>query len=328
MDPLISVIVAVYQTEQYLEQCIESIVNQTYRNLEIILVDDGSPDRSPEICDLWAEKDSRILVIHKKNGGPSSALNVALDRATGDYIAFVDCDDWIQNDTYEFLMTNLRKERADMSICSEFQVFGKSIRRPEKKENVYLVMNSEQAFRFINSIGYFGVGVWDKLYAKQLFDHVRFPLGHTGEDYSVTYTLLDRAGTIVYDSTPKYYYRQRSGSITHRSDIDLCSIQSAEKMLALVRKKYPSIEIYAISGYVFALLGIYDLILRTGVNDPKWIAYKQKTKKIVRKYYSELIATIELSFARRLQLLLVGWFSLIYTPIFKLFYKWKHRGVS
>ncbi|EST12718.1 glycosyltransferase family 2 protein [Sporolactobacillus laevolacticus] len=326
MEPLISVIVAVYKAEQYLDQCIESIINQTYRDLEIILVDDGSPDRSSEICDSWAEQDPRIHVIHKENGGPSSALNAALDIAKGDYIAFVDCDDWIQRDTYELLMNNLRKEKADLSICSEFLVFGKSIRR-EKKENVYLVMNSEQAFQIINSIGYFGVGVWDKLYAKHLFDHLRFPVGRIGEDYIVTYTVLDRANTIVYDSTPKYYYRQRSGSITHSKDIDLCSIQSAEKMLELVREKYPAIKIYAIAGYVFALMGIYDLILRTGTRDPKWKSYQQKTKKIVRKYYSELIATIEISFSRRLQLLFVGWFSFIYAPIFKIFYRWKHRGV-
>ncbi|WP_010630804.1 glycosyltransferase family 2 protein [Sporolactobacillus vineae] len=327
MEPLISVIVPVYKTEQYLDQCIESLVMQTYRNLEILLVDDGSPDRCPEICDSWAERDPRIRVIHKVNAGASSARNTGLDLAKGDYLAFVDCDDWIHCDTYEWLINNLKKEHADLAICSEFQVFGKSIRRPEKKENVYLVMNSEEAFKRINSIGYFGVGVWDKLYARHLFDHLRFPEGRICEDYLLTYTVLDRARTIVYDSTPKYYYRQRAGSLTHGKEIDLWSVQSTEKMLALVREKYPLIEIYAVFGYVISRLGVYDLLLRTGARDPKWRAFKKETSKIIRKYYSELASVMEIPFSRRLQLLLVGWCSRIYAPIFRLFYRWKHRGI-
>lgn len=326
MEPLISVIVAVYNTEEYLDQCIESIVMQTYRKLEIWLVDDGSPDRCPAICDAWAERDPRIRVIHKANGGSASALNAALDRATGDYFAFVDCDDWIERNTYELLMNNLRKENADLSICSEFHVYGDSTRRPETKENVYLVMDSAQAFQRINSIGYFGVGIWDKLYARHLFDQLRFPLGSLSEDYMVTYTILDRARTIVYDSTPKYYYRQRTGSLTHSKEIDLYSVESSEKMLALVREKYPSAKKYAIAGYLFARLGVYDLLLRTGTRGPKWKLFRKQTRKLVRTYYSEL-AAIELSFARRLQLVLAGWFSAIYAPVFKLFYRWKNRGV-
>ncbi|CAM3087743.1 glycosyltransferase family 2 protein [Sporolactobacillus spathodeae] len=327
MEPLISVIVPVYKTEEYLDQCIESIVVQTYRNLEIILVDDGSPDRCPEICDDWAERDPRIRVIHKENAGASSARNTALDLANGDYLAFVDCDDWIHCDTYELLMNNLKVEHADLSICSEFQVFGKSIRRPEKKENVYLVMNSEEAFQRINSIGYFGVGVWDKLYAKHLFDHLRFPEGRICEDYMLTYTILDRARTIVYDATPKYYYRQRSGSLTHSTEIDLWSVESSEKMLTLVRKKYPSIETYALSGYLFARVGVYDLLLRTDAHEPKWKAFQKETRKLVRKNYSKLASFIELPTPRRLQLLFLGWFSLIYTPLFKLYYRWKNRSI-
>ncbi|RYL95748.1 glycosyltransferase [Sporolactobacillus sp. THM7-4] len=326
MEPLISVIVAVYNTEEYLDQCIESIVTQTYRNLEIWLVDDGSPDRCPEICDAWAKDDPRIRVIHKENGGASSALNVALDRATGDYFAFVDCDDWIERDTYELLFNNLRKENAELSICGEFYVYGNSIRQPEKKENVYLVMDSEQAFQYINSIGYFGVGSWDKLYARHLFDQLRFPTGRISADYLVTYTILDRARTIVYDSTPKYYYRQRAGSLTHSKDIELYSVQSSEKMLEFVRKKYPAVKSYAVAGYLFARLGVYDLLLRLGNRDLKWKTFRKETRQLVRTHYSELTA-IELTFARRLQLFLVGWFSAVYAPLFKLFYRWKHRGV-
>ena len=118
MNPLISVIVPVYKAEKYLDKCVQSIVNQTYKNLEIILVDDGSPDNCPEMCDEWAKKDSRIKVIHKENGGVSSARNAGLDNSFGDYIGFVDSDDFIENDFYECLYDNLVENGADISFCT------------------------------------------------------------------------------------------------------------------------------------------------------------------------------------------------------------------
>lgn len=113
----ISIIVPIYKVEQFIDKCIDSIVNQSYNNLEIILIDDGSPDRCPEICDEWAKKDSRIKVIHKENGGAASARNAGLEIATGDYIGFVDSDDWIDKDMYEFLIKQL-PEDADFIRCS------------------------------------------------------------------------------------------------------------------------------------------------------------------------------------------------------------------
>ena len=115
---LISVIVPIYNVEKYLDRCVDSIINQTYKNLEIILVDDGSPDNCLAICDSWAEKDRRIKVIHKENGGVSSARNSALDIASGDYIGFVDSDDWIEPDMYEILIKNAKKYDADISRCA------------------------------------------------------------------------------------------------------------------------------------------------------------------------------------------------------------------
>ena len=117
MDEKVSIIVPVYNVEKYLDKCIESIVNQTYRNIEIILVDDGSPDKCPEICNEWAKKDDRIKVIHKENGGLSSARNAALEIAQGDYITFVDSDDWIENDMIQSMLTCAAKNDADIVCC-------------------------------------------------------------------------------------------------------------------------------------------------------------------------------------------------------------------
>ena len=116
-NPKISVIVPVYKVEKYLDRCVESIVNQTYKNLEIILVDDGSPDNCPVMCDEWAEKDERIRVIHKENGGLADARNAGMNIATGDYIGFVDSDDWIEPNMYEVLLKNALKYDADISRC-------------------------------------------------------------------------------------------------------------------------------------------------------------------------------------------------------------------
>lgn len=116
-QPLISVIVPIYKVEQYLNRCVQSIVDQTYKNLEIILVDDGSPDNSPAMCDAWAEKDDRVQVVHKKNGGVSSARNAGLDAANGAYIGFVDGDDYIEPDMYAQLLQAIQKDSSDMAVC-------------------------------------------------------------------------------------------------------------------------------------------------------------------------------------------------------------------
>ena len=123
MGELISVIIPIYNVEAYLDECVQSILSQTHKQLEIILVDDGSPDGCPAMCDAWAEKDSRIRVIHKENGGLSDARNVGIDAATGDYIAFVDSDDWIVPEMYEKMLAALKKENADICACNILSCF-------------------------------------------------------------------------------------------------------------------------------------------------------------------------------------------------------------
>ena len=119
-EPLVSVIVPVYKVEKYLDKCVESIVGQTYKNLEIILVDDGSPDNCPAMCDKWADRDSRIKVIHKQNGGVSSARNAGIDAVQGEFIGFVDSDDWLEPDMYDCLVKNALEYNADISRCGYF----------------------------------------------------------------------------------------------------------------------------------------------------------------------------------------------------------------
>ena len=172
-QPKISVIVPVYKVEKFLDRCVESIVGQTYENLEIILVDDGSPDNCPSMCDKWAEKDSRIKVIHKENGGVSSARNAALDAATGDFIGFVDSDDWIEPDMYESLMMRIDETGKDIAVCSYYSIEVSGERNECRCIADKAVVCKDDYFRFI-VLGGDGGYIWNRLYRADIIKEVRF----------------------------------------------------------------------------------------------------------------------------------------------------------
>ena len=221
MNDKISVIVPVYKVEKYLDRCVQSIAAQTYENLEIILVDDGSPDNCGRICDDWAQKDSRIKVVHKENGGLSSARNAGVAVATGSFVGFVDSDDYIQPQMYEKLYEALVETGADVSICGCDYVdeetgapdLNMRTRSPLKKE----VLTREQAYHKISHIvdGYgFYVTAWNKLYPRKLFDRLQFKEGFVHEDEFFIHHLFGRCSRIATIPDALYMYVQRSGSIT------------------------------------------------------------------------------------------------------------------
>lgn len=211
----ISIIIPVYKVEKYLDKCVESVVGQTYKNLEIILVDDGSPDNCPVMCDEWAQKDSRIKVIHKQNGGLSSARNVGLDACTGDYIGFVDSDDWIEPDMYEYLLNIGTKNNADVSRC-EFVIEAKNSDSTVDSQNdseLKVVSGDELIIELVN--GDYNEGIMcNKLYKRRLFDSVRFKEGITIEDCLANYYIYKQQVTLVSSFAVKYHYLQRGDSIT------------------------------------------------------------------------------------------------------------------
>ncbi len=214
MRPLISIIVPVYKVENYIDDCISSIVSQTYENIEIILVDDGSPDNCPKLCDEWKEKDSRIQVIHKQNGGLSDARNKALDIVKGDFISFVDSDDWIEKNMIETMYLALDKHNADICSCSIINHFidENKISIRNCKE---FVGNSEEALKHLYMNTDLPVASWCKLYKSYLWKDQRFPVGKVYEDAMTTYLIIDKAKAIVQINTPLYHYRIRKNSITN-----------------------------------------------------------------------------------------------------------------
>lgn len=213
MEPLISVIIPVYKVEAYLDACIQSVVEQTYSNLEIILVDDGSPDHCPQMCDAWIQKDARIRVIHQKNGGSSAARNAGLDIATGEYIGFVDSDDILAPDMYEIMFRALEGENIGIACCSSQLMADDGTLLNKTQIPAVRRMNAEQALDAIFTLQ-MGIAVWSKLYRREVFEGIRFPVGETNEDAPVTIPTIVRANGVIHVQKWPYYYRQHMGSIT------------------------------------------------------------------------------------------------------------------
>ncbi|GAB6168244.1 glycosyltransferase family 2 protein [Clostridium carnis] len=212
---MITVIVPVYNVQKYLSKCIDSIINQTYRDLEIILVNDGSTDISGEICDKYKLKDDRIRVIHKKNGGLSEARNAGLDVAKGDYIAFLDSDDWVDKELYDTLYKLSTKYNSDISICN----FKYCHNEEEKLNNSYkeIVYSNIDAMKQIYDKNYIQIIVaWNKLYKREIFNDLRYPKGKIHEDEFLTPIILYKANKISYIEKELIYYRQTPNSIMNR----------------------------------------------------------------------------------------------------------------
>ncbi len=250
--PLISIIIPVYQVEKYLDKCLDSVVNQTYTNLEIILVDDGSPDNCPDMCDAWMSRDPRINVIHQPNGGLSRARNAGLKIAIGEFIGFVDSDDWIEADMFELLISAIMETDADIAVCryqpesEDSKVINKVAISSEKK--LYL---NEEALRLIIMEGSFiGTVVWNKLYRKSILENIRFHEGKIHEDNLWTPQIVGNSKLIVCIENSLYHYVIRKDSLSHDAGLKLKRIydehEMIEKRLEYVREHYPALEKYVI----------------------------------------------------------------------------------
>lgn len=216
-ENLISVIVPVYKVEAYLDRCVQSIVDQSYRNLEIILVDDGSTDACPSMCDSWAEKDPRISVIHKANGGLSDARNAGMSAATGEYISFIDSDDWIAPEMLERLVAAMERDDSDISACAVEMVWEDGT--PSKLLTVQkeCVLDRQSAQRELLAENLLKQPVWYKLYRRDLIKDILFPVGKLHEDVFWSYRAVDKSRRVSIIDYKGYFYFQRNGSIMGES---------------------------------------------------------------------------------------------------------------
>lgn len=240
-QPLISVIVPVYKVEKYLDCCIESIINQTYSNIEIILVDDGSPDNCPTMCDAWAKKDSRIKVIHQANNGSGAARNAALEEARGELISFVDSDDYIAFEMYENLLELMTGdidivECAYTHTCEDKATFDNQVNDVQ----IYSVgdaMKEHILDHFFRQI------IWNKLYRRNVIGDIKFPVGKSIDDEFWTYRVIAKARNLARTSCRMYAYRQQPDSIMHRA-FTLERLQAVEakcQRLELIKSQFPNL---------------------------------------------------------------------------------------
>lgn len=215
--PLVSIIIPVYNVNNYLRRCLDSVVGQTYQKLEIILVDDGSTDNSGKICDEYAQIDNRIIVVHKINGGLSDARNVGIDIASGKYIAFIDSDDFVSTKYIQILLEEIMKKNADIAICKyvkgsrdDFVKENNKKRKIKCFKSVEMLKNWHGKYKHVETVA------WNKLYKLSLFkeNNISYPQGYYNEDVQTTHLLINKADNIILIDEVLYYYFQRKDSIT------------------------------------------------------------------------------------------------------------------
>lgn len=311
-EPLISVIVPIYKVEKYLRQCLDSIINQSYQNLEIILVDDGSPDNSGMICDEYKKKDDRIVVIHKENGGLSDARNIGLRVMRGDYLMFVDSDDYITRDCISYLYNLSERFNADL-VIGGFEKFEDETNivietSASEKDTIQRITNKEAMKNaFIN-----GCAAWARLYKSNIHRSIMFPVGEINEDEAVVLSLLENCQIVVTSNRVIYKYRYRSQSITstswHRRKLDWCN--HCKNNLIFVAEKYPELVPYAKQRYCSSviwalnnmtadknqfsdLIPIYRKELKVCLSDKncyKNILFKEKLRGFMLAYFYSVYA--------------------------------------
>jgi len=300
--PLISIIVPIYKVESYLRQCLNSILVQTYRNLEIILVDDGSPDKCGEICDEYQKKDSRIKVIHKKNGGLSDARNAGLNIVTGEYIGFIDSDDWIAPDMYQYLLDGIKQYDSDIAVCEYFNVYNEKSVATYRTEDRYFAGNEAMKALLELKIGNYA---WNKLYKVKLFEDIRYPVGMNYEDVRTTYRLVEKCKSVVALCQPKYYYRQNNFGIVYEPSISnkISCVQSRMDRYRVLGEQWPDLQ-----SFLLKEIHRYSIELRHTIchsSSKEFYMQQQNLKPVVkflRDYKDDIIRLVPMGFLWRLDL--------------------------
>lgn len=320
--PLVTVIVPVYKVEKYLEKCVDSILNQTYSSLEIILVDDGSPDNCGALCDNYAINDERIIVIHQENQGLSEARNAAIDIASGEYITFVDSDDWIDICFIENLLSLLIREKAQIAVTSLLNVFEDGSTQKNTNESSLIKLNKIEALSCYLFNGYLTPCACGKLYKKELWNNIRFPKGKLFEDQFTIYKVLEKAETVIFSPKDLYFYLKRNGSIGHSTfsskTIDLH--EGINMQYDYLTNQYPSInKDLSIGKIIWELVFINILIFNNKENEYQKLLSELKFF-IFRNIFNAITST-KIPFVRKIQIAL---FSISF-PLYKKIYLFLKR---
>lgn len=269
MNSNLTVVVPVYNVEKYLSKCIDSILNQTLPVDEIILVDDGSKDKSGSIADDYAKKYNKVRVIHQKNGGLSAARNTGINSATMEYIAFVDSDDYIAPTMYEVLMESLKRNDADISIGGVWYEQEDGKKYTPYPADITRIWNKTESLIQLNSYQYFNMSFCDAIFKRSLFEMtaygdgaLRFTVGKLCEDFYLMHRIVARTEKITYTSTPFYHYVQRGNSISRNTKVNLAPMDASLAQLEFYTKWFPQLTYVAETACFFAFASIYTTYCR------------------------------------------------------------------
>lgn len=282
MEKVISVIVPVYNVEKYLPECLESILGQSYRQLEIILINDGSTDESGVICDKYAKIDSRIKVIHQINGGAANAKNAGLRVATGEFLSFVDSDDYLEPKAYEFMIEKLKTHEADVVQCGFRNIYVDNAIE-------YITLLEATSFSTVEFLRRFTKDwtcglLWDKLFRREIFNNIRFEEGHKIDDEFFTYQGIMNAKKIIHFSNIVYNYRKRKSSVMLRMEsqqkIVLDKLEYLEKRRKRVIAKFPELK----QDFDYHYLSMLVILSKDIATTEKSI---KQTQYMLKKYFVE-----------------------------------------
>lgn len=291
----ISIVIPVYNVERYLDRCIQSVVNQTYKKIEILLIDDGSTDRSGKKCDEWEKKDDRIKVIHKENGGLGSARNVGIKIATGDYIGFVDSDDWISGNMYANLLDLCINYSADISCCGIKYVTSEVELEDHGPERIHIYTREEYALKYFkissNKTVHYAV---NKLYRKDIGKRIHYPEGLIDEDVEGFIYALLHSENIVTTNRIMYYYWQNTDGISYKwfSEKQLDLLQIWDHVVRICRTEKPEWNDYAEINMKRAYFGLlFRLALNTEEEDDEFIEIEIDLVKNLKTYERKLLSS-------------------------------------
>ena len=301
--PLISVIVPAYNVEKFIGKCIDSILRQSFKDFEVLLIDDGAKDSTPEICDACAKKDSRIKVYHKENGGLSDARNYGIDRMQGKYVTFIDSDDYVDSGYFEYLYGLITQEEdIQIAICGK-----KSVREDENAspdpETFHEIITGERAVQKMLCGHGSGHSAWGKLYSANLWKTVRYPKGKIYEDYATTYRVMALVDKAAWGNAAMYFYVQHIESIMHQkcSRRSLSLVDIADEETEFIVKKWPALKQEALARKVTSELKCLQNILNA--KNEEFDDYKQKIVEDVRRHKGELLASKKVALKTKIKII-------------------------
>ena len=301
--PLISVIVPAYNVEKFIGKCIDSILRQSFKDFEVLLIDDGAKDSTPEICDACAKKDSRIKVYHKENGGLSDARNYGIDRMQGKYVTFIDSDDYVDSGYFEYLYGLITQEEdIQIAICGK-----KSVREDENAspdpETFHEIITGERAVQKMLCGHGSGHSAWGKLYSANLWKTVRYPKGKIYEDYATTYRVMALVDKAAWGNAAMYFYVQHIESIMHQkcSRRSLSLVDIADEETEFIVKKWPALKQEALARKVTSALKCLQNILNA--KNEEFDDYKQKIVEDVRRHKGELLASKKVALKTKIKII-------------------------